>query len=119
MMDVLIFILVGLINGLFSSGAGQILIFYWVYLLKKDSKKCREMSLMIIPIISIPTFIYYLLKIQVDLTKILVLVVISLLGGYIGNKLMKKIDNNILNLVSGIFLVIITCYSLWRMKWFI
>ena len=116
MMDVLIFVLVGLINGLFSSGAGQILIFYWVYLLKKDSKKCRETSLMIMPIISIPTFVYYLLKIQVDLTQILVLVVISLLGGYIGNKLMKKIDSNILNLVSGIFLVIITCYSLWRMK---
>ena len=67
MMDVLIFVLVGLINGLFSSGAGQILIFYWVYLLKKDSKKCRETSLMIMPIISIPTFVYYLLKIQVDL----------------------------------------------------
>lgn len=115
-MDVLIFILVGLINGLFSSGAGQILIFYWVYLLKKDSKKCREMSLMIMPIISIPTFVYYLLKIEVNFIDILALIVISLLGGYIGNKLMKKIDSNILNFISGIFLVVITGYSLWRMK---
>lgn len=116
MIDILIFILVGMINGLFSSGAGQILIFYWVYVLKKDSKKCRELSLIIMPIISIPTFVYYLLKIQIDFTQIIILIIISLAGGYLGNKIMKKIDSNILNLVSGIFLVIIISYSLWRMK---
>lgn len=116
MINILIFILVGIINGLFSSGAGQILIFYWVYILKKDSKICREMSLMIMPIISIPTFIYYLLNIQINVIQIITLAIISLLGGYIGNKLMKKIDSKILNLISGIFLVVITSYSLWRMK---
>lgn len=116
MIDVLIFILVGLINGLFSSGAGQILIFYWVYLLKKDSKICREKSLMIMPIISIPTFVYYLLKTKINVFQIIVLIIISLIGGYIGNKLMKKINSNVLNLISGVFLVVITGYSLWRMK---
>ncbi|MBO5478086.1 MAG: sulfite exporter TauE/SafE family protein [Clostridia bacterium] len=112
----MIFILVGIINGLFSSGAGQLLIFYWVYILKRDTKKSRQLSLMIMPIISIPTFIYYLLKIQINITQFLVLVIISLLGGYIGNKLMRKMNGNKLNLISGVFLVVLTLYSLWRMK---
>lgn len=116
MIEILIFILVGIINGLFSSGAGQILIFYWVYILKRDTKKCRQMSLMILPIISIPTFVYYLLNTEINTIQIFVLVIISLMGGFIGNKLMKKMNSNMLNLVSGIFLVILTSYSLWRMK---
>lgn len=116
MIEILIFILVGIINGLFSSAAGQILIFYWVYILKKDTKKCRQMSLMIMPIISIPTFVYYLLNIEINAIQIIILIIISLFGGYIGNKIMKKMNGNILNLISGIFLVIITSYSLWRMK---
>ena len=53
---------------------------------------------------------------QINVIQIITLAIISLLGGYIGNKLMKKIDSKILNLISGIFLVVITSYSLWRMK---
>ena len=115
-MEILIFILVGIINGLFSSGAGQILIFYWVYILKKDTKLSRNLSLSIMPIVSIPTFIYYLSKVDVSVIKCVVLVSISILFGWLGNSTINKINGKILNLISGIFLVIITCYSLWRLK---
>lgn len=58
-MEVIVYIIVGILNGLFSSGAGQILIFYLIYILKQDTKKSREFSLSVMPIISIPTFIYF------------------------------------------------------------
>lgn len=115
-MDIILFIIVGILNGLFSTGAGQLLVFYLVYILKKDTKQSREFSLSIMPLISIPTFIYYLLKIDVSILQCIIFVLISLIFGYLGNKTMKKMNGNILNLVSGIFLVILTCYSLWRLK---
>ena len=114
-----IFILVGILNGLFSTGAGQILIFYLVYILKQDTKESRNFSLSIMPLVSIPTFIYYLLKIKLNLWQCLAFVVISLIFGYLGNKVMKKMNANVLNLISGIFLTLITSYSLWRGQWFI
>ena len=115
-MDIILFITVGTLNGLFSTGAGQLLIFYLVYILKKDTKESREFSLSIMPLISIPTFVYYLLKIDVNIIQCIILVLISLIFGYFGNKTMKKMNGNILNLVSGIFLVVLTYYSLWRLK---
>lgn len=115
-MDIFLFIVVGFLNGLFSTGAGQLLIFYLVYIQKQDTKKSREFSLSIMPLISIPTFIYYMLKIQINFLQCIVFVIISLICGYLGNKTMKKMNGNILNLISGFFLVVLTCYSLWRLK---
>ena len=111
---VYLFILIGAINGLFSSGAGQLLIFYLVYILKRDTKLSREYSLTIMPIISIPTFIIYCTKSSIDITMSFIFIVISLVFGFLGNKMMKKVNPNLLNLISGIFLVLITGISLWR-----
>ena len=107
-MDIIFYIIIGTLNGLFSTGAGQILVFYLVYILKKDTKFSREFSL--------PTFIYYLLKIKINILQCIILIAISLIFGYLGNKTMKKMNGNILNLISGIFLVALTSYSLWRLK---
>ena len=85
-MSYLIFILIGAINGLFSSGAGQLLIFYLVYILKRDTKLSREYSLTIMPIISIPTFIIYCTKSSIDITMSFIFIVISLVFGFLGNK---------------------------------
>lgn len=116
-MKYIIFIFIGIINGLFTSGAGQLLIFYLIYILKKDTKKSREYSLSIMPLISIPTFIIYCLKSDIDIIICIFLVLISLFFGFLGNIAMKKINSNVLNLVSGIFLVVITVVSLWRTLW--
>ncbi len=113
-MKYIFFILIGLINGLFTSGAGQLLIFYLVYVLKKDTKKSREFSLIIMPLISIPTFIVYSLKGNIDIFMCIIFILISLIFGFLGNKTMKKINPNLLNLISGLFLIVITGISLWR-----
>lgn len=113
-MDILIYVIIGTINGLFSSGAGQILMFYLIYILKQDTKKSREFSLTLMPLISVPTFIFYYTKSITDIKTIIFLIIISLSFGFLGNKAMKKINPILLNLMSGIFLVIITSISLWR-----
>lgn len=116
-MKYIFFILIGLINGLFTSGAGQLLIFYLVYVLKKDTKKSREFSLIIMPLISIPTFIVYSLKSNIYIFMCIIFILISLIFGFLGNKTMKKINPNLLNLISGLFLIVITGISLWRILW--
>ena len=116
-MKYIFFILIGLINGLFTSGAGQLLIFYLIYVLKKDTKKSREFSLIIMPLISIPTFIVYCLKSNINIFMCIIFILISLIFGFLGNKTMKKINPNLLNLISGLFLIVITGISLWRILW--
>lgn len=108
-------ILVGIINGLFASGAGQILVFYYVYILKKDTKEAREKSLMIVPIISILTMLFYIRKSNIEFKNVFILVIISIVFGTIGNLTMKKVNSNVLNFTSGLFLIIISAISLWRM----
>ncbi len=114
--DYLVLILVGIINGCFSSSAGQILVFYYIYILKINSKEARNYSLSIIPLISIPTLIYYAIKAKINIKIALVLIVISIIFGNAGNKFMKKINSNSLNLISGIILVVFSIINLWRLK---
>jgi uncharacterized membrane protein YfcA len=116
-MDILMcisIIVIGIINGIFTSGAGQLFIFYFVYVLKKDTKKIRNISLTLMPLISIATFIFYCTKVKINLKISIILIFISLLFGFLGNKTMKKLNADILNLVSGILLLIITTISIWR-----
>lgn len=115
-MDAIIYIIVGIINGLFSSGAGQILVFYLIYILKQDTVKSREFSLIVMPIISIVTFILYCFKSNINFVQLIIFVIISIILGFVGSKIMSKINSNILNLSSGVLLVIITAFSLWRLK---
>lgn len=112
----LVLILVGLVNGCFSSSAGQILVFYYIYILKISSKEARNYSLCIIPIISIPTLIYYAIKVKINLKVSIILILISIIFGSMGNKIMRKIKSNSLNLISGIILVLFSIINLWRMK---
>lgn len=115
-MDLIIYVIVGIVNGLFSSGAGQILVFYLIYILKQDTVESREFSLVVMPIISVVTFFLYYFKSDIDILKLIIFIAISIVFGYIGSKIMKKINPNILNLLSGIILITITVFSLWRIK---
>ena len=106
--------LVGVLNGLFTSGAGQILVFFYIYILKMDSKEAREKSLITIPIISIVTMLFYIRKSNIDLLNIVLIIIIAIITGQIGNIIMKKINSNLLNTLSGVFLLLFSVISLWR-----
>ena len=104
-------LIVGLLNGLFASGAGQILVVYLVFILKNDTHKSRALSIAIISISSIFALFGYFRIINFEISKIIVTIVIAIVGGIIGTKLMKKMNANILNLISGILIVALTLYK--------
>ena len=104
----------GIINGLFASGAGQILVFVLIFILKKDAYKSRKLSVLVIGITSILTLIRYIKTVKTSIKNVLIVWIIGLFFGTIGTKLMKKVDKNILNILSGSLIVGLSLYKLIR-----
>ena len=102
----------GLINGLFASGAGQILVFLLIFILKQDTYKSRKTSVFLIGITSILTLIRYLKVIDVELNSVLIVGITGIVFGVAGTKLMKKLDANTLNIFSGILIAGLSLYKL-------
>jgi uncharacterized protein len=86
----LIGLISGIINGLFASGAGQILVFYLVFVLKIDTYLGRSVSISLICIASIFTFFNYYNNISIDITKVFIVIFISAIFGYIGSSNYEK-----------------------------
>lgn len=112
MMIYLIGILVGILNGLFASGAGQVLVFYLIFIKKMDTHLMRALSVSILSISSIFAIFGYSTMVNFDFIKVCILVVIAIVSGIIGSKVMKKIPSNILNLVSGLLISGLTLYKI-------
>ncbi|MEG2348488.1 MAG: sulfite exporter TauE/SafE family protein [Clostridia bacterium] len=105
-------LLVGFLNGLFASGAGQVLVFYLIYILKKDTHISRSLSVSLLSISSIFALFGYFKLNFFDVKKIIFFVIISLIFGGFGTKIMGKISSNILNLISGTLIVVLTIYKI-------
>lgn len=104
----------GIINGLFASGAGQIVVFILVFILKIETHKARATSIFLISIVTIITILRYVLSIKLKIYHVIVVVISGLLFGMVGSKIMKKIPSNYLNLISGIVVTGFAIYSLIR-----
>lgn len=108
----LIGLLVGFLNGLFASGAGQILVFYLIFIKKLDTHLMRSVSVAVLSVASIISIFGYSSFVNFDFLKVIVIIVIAGITGVIGSKLMKKIPANILNLVSGVLILGLTIYKI-------
>ncbi len=104
----------GIINGLFASGAGQILVFVLIFILKQDTYKSRKLSVFAIGLTSIFTLIRYIKSIEISLKHVLIVGITGMIFGSIGTKIMKKIDKNKLNICSGLLIVILSILKLTR-----
>lgn len=105
-------LIVGLLNGLFASGAGQVLVFYLIFILKKETHISRSLSVAILSVSSIFAIFGYSKLVDFDLKNICILIIIAIFAGFIGTNLMKKIPSHLLNLVSGILIVGLTIYRM-------
>ena len=110
----LIGILAGFANGFFTSGAGQIIIFYLVFIKKNDTHRSRATSIAVLSFTSVISLIYYLMKIKVNILKCIIVAVISLIIGLIASKVMSKINSKYLNLISGVLMTALSIISLVR-----
>ena len=65
-------------------------------------------------IVTIVTFIRYLKDVEIQISKLLIVLIIGALFGGVGSKIMKKIPAKHLNLISGIIVTAFAIYSLIR-----
>ncbi len=98
----------GILNGVFASGAGQILVFYLLYIQKQETHIARQISVCVLSISSIFAIIGYLQFVELELSKVIIFSIIAVITGILGSKLMKKLPANILNLIAGILIVVFT-----------
>lgn len=105
---ILIGIIAGLINGLFASGGGMILVPAFIYILKFNEVEARATSVFcILPIVITSTFFYY--KSNYFNLKLGILCAIGgIIGGIIGSKMLKKVNEKYLKLSFIIFLVYVS-----------
>lgn len=98
-------IIAGLINGLFSTGGGMILVPGFIHLLKMDDAKARGTSVFCILQMVITSSLFYYKKNCIDWKISILCATGGAMGGYIGAKLLKKVSEKILKIIFTIFLI--------------
>lgn len=103
---ILLGIVTGLINGIFGSGGGTILILGMFFLLNIEEHKAHATTVSIIlPLALVSTFIY--VKHGVIVWSVTLKIILGgMIGGYIGAKLLSKIPSHLLRKVFAIFMII-------------
>lgn len=102
----------GFITGLVGAGGGFIIIPALVLIAKTPMKQAISTSLLIIGIKSIIGFVGTPNLHELDLTLLLTLTAIALVGMYFGIKINKKIDSNKLKPIFGGFVLIMGFFIL-------
>lgn len=95
----------GFLSGLFSSGGGMIIVPGLVYLLKKDEKQARAISICcILPMVLVGTF-FYNKENYIDWKTGILCGIGGIIGGGLGSILLQKTKNKYLKIFFVIFLV--------------
>ena len=102
---ILISCLAGIINGMFSTGAGLILVPSLIYILKENEYSARGTTIFIILFLTIINILIYSDK-QVFVFDMIYIIAGGIIGNIIGNKIVYKINRNILSLIFAIFTII-------------
>jgi len=96
----------GLINGLFGSGGGTLLVPGMIFVLGVEEHKAHATAISIIlPLAIMSTLIYFnsgIISYKVTLKVALG----GILGGYLGAKLLTKIPSSILRKIFAVFMMI-------------
>jgi uncharacterized membrane protein YfcA len=99
-------IFTGLLNGLFGSGGGTLLVPGMIFLLGIEEHKSHATAISIIlPLAIVSTFIYFRAGI-VSLNTTLKVAAGGAIGGYVGARSLNKIPSNILRKIFAIFMII-------------
>ena len=98
-------ILAGFISGLFATGGGMILVPAFIHLFKLEDKKARATSVIcILPMVATSGIFYYKNN-YIDWKIALMCAIGGMIGGYIGAKLLKKLNEKYFKIAFIIFLI--------------
>lgn len=105
---ILIGIIAGLINGFFASGGGMILVPAFYYILKLNEVESRATSVFcILPMVIVSSFFYYKND-YMDWRLGIMCAIGGIIGGIMGAKLLKKVDEKYLKIFFIIFLIYVS-----------
>jgi len=101
----LIGILAGIVNGLFGSGSGMIIL--PTLMSDLDEVKARGTTIMSVLFLSIISSIFYLKNVnnEVELIAIWYVVAGGIIGGTIGSKIIHKIPVKYLQIILAVFMI--------------
>lgn len=99
-------IFVGIINGLFGGGGGMLCVPFLKLFLNLEDKKAHATAVLIMAIISIPTLIVYITTISFNFSQTLFLTIGVLIGGLVGAKLLKNMNNQTINIMFIIIMIV-------------
>lgn len=109
-------LLTGLINGLFGSGGGTIVVPALVFLLGVNDYKAHATAISIILPLSVISTIIYFTNNSIPLKVAFPVTIGGLLGSYIGASTLNKIPVNVLRKVFGSVIIYTAIRMIW--KWF-
>ncbi len=99
-------LLVGLVNGIFGSGGGTILVPCLVFLMGIEDHKAHATAISIIlPLSLISSFVYFSYDV-IDLGLTLKVAIGSVMGALCGSCMLNKVSVNALRKIFGIFMII-------------
>ncbi len=97
---------VGLVNGIFGSGGGTVLVPCLVFLMGIEDHKAHATAISIIlPLSIISSFVYFRYNV-VDFSTTFKVVIGSVLGALTGSCLLNRFSVNALRKIFGIFMII-------------
>lgn len=102
----LIGFIAGLVNGIFGSGGGTILVPCLVFLMGIEDHKAHATAISIIlPLSLISSFVYFKYDV-VDPALTLKVAIGSVIGALVGSSILNRFPVNVLRKVFGIFMII-------------
>jgi len=99
-------ILAGVVNGLFGSGGGVIIVPALTALFAMEQYKAHATAIAIILPITIVSSFFYIQGKYIDVKIAIFAAIGGIIGGFIGAVFLKKIPSNILRIAFGIFMLI-------------
>lgn len=109
-------IITGLINGLFGSGGGIIVVPALIFLLGMDDHKAHATAISIILPLSIISTIIYFINGSIPFKVAISVAIGGVLGGYIGARTLNKIPPLVLRKIFGSVIIYTAIRMIW--KWF-
>lgn len=96
----------GIVNGLFGSGGGTIIVPALVFLLHLEDHKAHATAISIILPLSIVSTIIYFKNGAIKFDIALMVAIGGIVGGFVGAKVLNKIPSKILRKIFGVFMIV-------------
>lgn len=105
---------VGLINGIFGSGGGSIVVPALVFLIGMEDHKAHATAISIILPLSIVSTTVYLFNNTIPLKTSFMVMIGGLLGSFLGAKYLRKIPVHILRKIFGSVIIYTAIRMIWK-----